>query len=186
MKKQILGFLVGALILPLGVMAQDHSGHSMKMSNDDSDITRYEVNADFQKQLNAVYKASLEMNKSFVEGDAQVVAENTATMIHRITEVDMALVEGAAHMAWMMYMKPLSDDLGKIMVSDDLAEQRKMYAGVSDVLYKAVKSFGVGETVYYQYCPMAKSSWLNDSEEVNNPYYGSAMLKCGSTKETID
>jgi len=186
MKKQILGFVIGALILPLGVLAQDHSGHGMKMSNEESDITRYDVSADFQQQLNAVYKASLEMNKSLVEGNAQTVKENAGTMIHRITEVDMSLVKGDAHMAWMNYMKPLSDELGKISVSDDIAAQRKSYALVSEALYKAVKSFGVGETVYYQYCPMAKSSWLNNTEEVNNPYYGSAMLKCGSTKETIN
>lgn len=33
--------------------------------------------------------------------------------------------------------------------------------------------------VYVVYCPMAKASWLQDSEEVANPYYGNSMLRCG-------
>jgi len=156
------------------------------MNNDDGTVMHYEVNTEFQKQLNEVYQASLKMTKSFVEEDIEAVKEKTGTMIHRIAEVNMALVEGDAHMAWMKYMKTLSDELGKIMDSDDLVEQRKYYATVSEELYRAVKSFGVGETVYYMFCPMAKSTWLNDSKEVNNPYYGSIMLKCGTTKETIN
>jgi membrane fusion protein, copper/silver efflux system len=187
MKKQILGLVLGVLILPFGVVkAQDHSGHSMNMSQDGADVVRYEVSTDFQKQINDVYQASLELNKAFVGGDVTRVKEKAGSMIHRVTEVDMSLVKGDAHMAWMKYMKPLSDDLGKISVSDDLVSQRKSYATVSEELYKVIKSYGVGETVYYMYCPMAKSNWLNDSKEVNNPYYGEMMLKCGSSKEEIN
>lgn len=42
---------------------------------------------------------------------------------------------------------------------------------------------------YVQFCPMAAegkgASWLSDSREIRNPYYGSKMLKCGSVKEEI-
>jgi len=186
MKKQVLVFVLGVFILPLGAMAQDHSGHSMKMNNDETTVKHYEVSANFQQQLNAVYKASLALNKSFTASDATSVKEFTATLISSVSKVDMTLLKGEAHMAWMKYLKPISAELAKIKVSDDIEEQRKAYVTVSDGLYKAVKSFGVGETVYYQYCPMAKASWLNDSNDVNNPYYGSKMLKCGFVKEVIN
>jgi hypothetical protein len=29
------------------------------------------------------------------------------------------------------------------------------------------------------FCSMAKKPWLQDSEEITNPYYGSKMLRCG-------
>jgi membrane fusion protein, copper/silver efflux system len=194
MKKQFLGFVLGVVVLPLGTaIAQDHSGHNMDkadhkmdMNHEESAGIRYDVSADFQKQMNAVYQASLELNKAFVADDAAAVKEKAGTMIHRVSEVDMSLLKGEAHMAWMKNMKAISDGLDKITVTSELDAQRKAYASVSENLYHAVKSFGVGETVYYQYCPMEKSSWLSDSEEVNNPYFGSKMLKCGSTKETID
>jgi len=32
---------------------------------------------------------------------------------------------------------------------------------------------------------MAKASWLNEKENVENPYYGSMMFDCGDVTETI-
>ncbi len=186
MKKQILSLVVGVLSLPFGAMAQEHPGHNMDMNHDQAEVKHYDVRAEFQQQLQAVYQASLALNKAFVAGDAAEVKTQAGNMIHRVSEVDMAALEGDAHMAWMQYMKTISDGLDKISVADDIEAQREAYAGVSEGLYKAVKSFGVGETVYYQYCPMVKATWLSDSETINNPYYGSKMLKCGSVKETIN
>jgi len=99
--------------------------------------------------------------------------------------VDMSLLKGDAHSAWMEYLKPINEGLTTIASSENIADQRKAYSGVSEGLYKSVKAFGVGETVYYQHCPMAKSSWLSNSEDIKNPYYGSMMLTCGSTKEVL-
>ena len=28
--------------------------------------------------------------------------------------------------------------------------------------------------------------WLSDIEEIENPYFGDEMLKCGETRETLD
>jgi Cu(I)/Ag(I) efflux system membrane fusion protein len=44
--------------------------------------------------------------------------------------------------------------------------------------------------VYSQFCPMADNDkggyWLSKEEQVLNPYYGDAMLTCGSVKQVID
>ena len=46
-----------------------------------------------------------------------------------------------------------------------------------------------GETIYYQYCPMARDNkgayWLSAVEEIKNPYFGDAMLTCGENKAVI-
>ena len=89
-------------------------------------------------------------------------------------------------MAWMQYQQPLQTSLQQITATADIAKQRALFAEVNQNLHRAIKAFGVGETVYYQYCPMYKAGWLSNTEEVNNPYYGSKMLKCGSTKETLN
>ncbi len=191
MKNQILKFVMGVMILPLGVMAQDHSHHDMNhdeksMNHKDGQVKHFEVSGDFQKQLNAVYQAGLALNTAFVKGDVDAVKSKSAAMSATMKNVDMSLLKGDKHMAWMEYMKTINEGLKAISASDDIAEQRKLYADVSDGLYKSVKAFGVGETVYFQYCPMAKSGWLNNSDEVKNPYYGSMMLTCGSTKEVLN
>ncbi|MEZ5275364.1 MAG: hypothetical protein R3F07_03155 [Opitutaceae bacterium] len=38
---------------------------------------------------------------------------------------------------------------------------------------------------YVMTCPMAKADWIQTKPEVANPYYGAAMLHCGSIKETV-
>jgi Cu(I)/Ag(I) efflux system membrane fusion protein len=43
--------------------------------------------------------------------------------------------------------------------------------------------------LFVLYCPMANNNkgadWLSASSEVQNPYYGSAMLNCGELKSTL-
>lgn len=40
-----------------------------------------------------------------------------------------------------------------------------------------------GQSGYFvMTCPMAKADWLQNTDEVANPYMGKAMLKCGSIK----
>jgi Cu(I)/Ag(I) efflux system membrane fusion protein len=45
------------------------------------------------------------------------------------------------------------------------------------------------ETLYVQFCPMANDNqgaqWLSTEEEIRNPYYGDAMLSCGSIVEVL-
>jgi hypothetical protein len=44
-------------------------------------------------------------------------------------------------------------------------------------------------SIYVEYCPMANDNegayWLSNEKQIKNPYFGDAMLKCGSVKETI-
>jgi len=50
-----------------------------------------------------------------------------------------------------------------------------------------VEEEGYDGELYKQYCPMydGGSNWISDSEEIANPFYGSQMLKCGETVETL-
>ncbi len=190
MKTKLLGTVFGVFILLQGAVAQDHSGHDMKMNmNMDHDkgmVKKFEVSTDFQKQLNTVYQASLGLTDAFIASDASATKEKAGAMLESLDKVDMTLVKDDAHMAWMKYKKSLSDGLNKIMASGDLESQRKSYSFVNETLYKAIKTFGVGETVYYNYCPMFKANWLSSTKEISNPYYGEKMSKCGSTKEVLN
>lgn len=78
----------------------------------------------------------------------------------------------------------------KIFNLSDLTEQRKFFSTLSNEMATLVKgaklSMGM---VYLEYCPMANSNtgafWLSNEKEIKNPYFGDAMLKCGSVKEMI-
>lgn len=62
--------------------------------------------------------------------------------------------------------------------------QRKGFAQVSGILWSWMKKQPSSETIlYYQYCPMKKAYWISDKTDIENPYYGKSMLRCGSISE---
>jgi len=86
--------------------------------------------------------------------------------------------------------KQILTDAKSISASNDVKTQRKHFDTLSQNVYEYVKMTGEKEgTVYKQFCPMAFSNtgayWLAAEKEINNPYFGSMMLHCGSVKEEL-
>ena len=103
----------------------------------------------------------------------------------------MGLLTGEAHMTWMKYLDVLESEIVTISASDNISTQRISFAEFNDALYASVKAFGLHHgMIYYQYCPMANGDkgayWLSNIEEIENPYFGDEMLKCGETREKIE
>jgi hypothetical protein len=73
-------------------------------------------------------------------------------------------------------------ELKKIASTKDLEKQRSSFSKLSTGMVAVVKSTATtpAEPVYQFFCPMKKTVWLSNKKEVKNPYYGSAMLTCGS------
>jgi multidrug efflux pump subunit AcrA (membrane-fusion protein) len=67
-----------------------------------------------------------------------------------------------------------------------LKEQRRIFKSLSAeiiALFKAHPPKGL--TLYLQHCPMVMADWLAETEQINNPYYGSEMLRCGEVVEKL-
>ena len=166
----------------------EHTNH-----NTSNEVTRnmsMSVDKDFKNQLTAVYKSQLGLQEAFISSDAKMVQEQIPEVVSSLDKVDMSLVKGEMHDVWMSALKKLSMTLDQIQSSDDIEKQRLSYSDFNDALYAAIKFFGTnGEIIHYQFCPMANgnkgSYWLSATEEIRNPYFGDAMLKCGETKEII-
>jgi len=80
----------------------------------------------------------------------------------------------------------LLSDAVDISRSHDIQTQREKFTSLSDNMVSLAKLSRLSASpVYQQYCPMKKASWLSSSKAIKNPYYGNAMLTCGSLKETL-
>lgn len=141
------------------------------------------------KPLELVYNAYFELKDALVASDSKVVSEKANELLASIDKVDMKSLKMDVHMVWMNVLKPLKEDAKVIASSNDIEEQRKQFISLSYNMYKIIKIEKSETTVYYQHCPMANkgkgANWLSKENEVKNPYYGSKMLKCGKTVETI-
>jgi hypothetical protein len=93
------------------------------------------------------------------------------------------------HTVWMKVMKDLKFDTEHIEETKDVGHQRDHFTSLSKNMYELIKVSKYETPVYYQYCPMYNdgkgANWLSKENVVKNPYYGSSMLSCGKTVETI-
>ncbi|MEQ8683297.1 MAG: efflux RND transporter periplasmic adaptor subunit [Cyclobacteriaceae bacterium] len=167
----------------------EHEGHGEGTSENSTKMDM-SIDENFKKQLTAVYKAQQELQDAFLATNATRTKNSVPTVQKALEKVDMSLVKGEMHNQWMTNLKVLIETLDIISASQDIEVQRLAYADFNDALYSAIKMFGTsGETIYYQYCPMARDNkgafWLSAVEEINNPYFGDAMLTCGENKAVL-
>ena len=77
----------------------------------------------------------------------------------------------------------LAEAAGKLAAASDIKAARAAFGDLSDAM-RAMAGEGTGGTdVRLAYCPMVKKYWLQKGTEIANPYYGSAMLRCGEFKK---
>ncbi len=150
-----------------------------------------EVNSEFKQQLAEVLDPYLALKNALVASEAEQAAAAARQTQQALEKVDTTLVKGPAHQQWMNHLNAMQKTLATIQSDATLEAQRSAFAPLSKALYQSIEQFSVtGLDAYYQHCPMADSDegayWLSEEKEIRNPYFGEAMLTCGSVKETID
>lgn len=73
--------------------------------------------------------------------------------------------------------------------ASNVPHQREHFEMLSKDMYELVKTFGGGQPLYQDYCPMFNdgkgATWLSEVKEIKNPYLGKKMPTCGSVKEEL-
>lgn len=87
-------------------------------------------------------------------------------------------------------MPSVQQRVKEMAAATDLSVQRTYFDSLSVALYDQIKEqANVKQTLYKQYCPMAFDNrgafWLSANREIENPYFGDKMLKCGRVEEEI-
>lgn len=182
-----------SMMNPVGGPAMTGHNHGGMDMGGASETPVEPVDADpkFTAQLTDVYEAYLDMKNAFVAADAQKVSSGAQKISKALNSVDMGLLKGDAHMAWMDQLNTLNSTVDAINKADDIEKQRREFARFNLAFYKSLKMFGLdNKTAYYQYCPMANRDqgayWFSETEEIRNPYFGDEMLACGETREIIE
>lgn len=127
-------------------------------------------------------------------------AQNTDVLVKNYISVKNALVlsdDKAVAQAAKVLQKSIADDkelakntaltkaVNKMTDAKNLEKQRASFYEVSTLVWKLVKDADkVSQPVYYKYCPMADGYWMSTEKNIENPYYGASMLKCGRVVET--
>ena len=140
-------------------------------------------------QLKAVSDNYFALKDALVKSDGQLVSTIAKDLLSNITAVKMDKLSTEAHTVWMKVIKDLTFDAGHIEETKDVGHQRDHFTTLSKNMYSLVKVSKQEAPIYYQNCPMYNegkgTNWLSRENSIKNPYYGSQMLTCGKTVETI-
>ena len=133
-----------------------------------------------QTQLSQLLNSYYQVKNALIEGNSNTAALQAEAFLKTANGISNRTISEGSRNA-------LVKDAGVISESKDLKKQREVFANFSTNMYALAKSLKLTEEpIYYQYCPMKKAYWLSSDKAIKNPYYGSAMLTCGSVKETIE
>jgi copper chaperone CopZ len=160
------------------VATNNHSMHSKNMTE------MQETNP-----LSAVYEGYFAVMDALVETNGTSVSANAKILLSAIKEVKMEKLEMDVHMVWMKVLEPLEEKAQAMSGTEDVEKQRSHLDALSKNIYELMKISTYETPTYFQFCPMANNgkgaNWLSKEETIKNPYYGSQMLSCGKTVETI-
>lgn len=164
------------------VIQMDHEGHSgmggaMKMKFSEEAATKF-------SELLKVY---LNLKDALVASDqekTQTLAKRAVGMASNISGLQMDDM-GKSHIS------QLEKQLNELATKTSLEGQREVFVPLSENMIQIGQQMqGLDSKLYVQHCPMANNdkgaNWLSLEEEIRNPYYGDAMLTCGSVVGTID
>ncbi|WP_374950948.1 DUF3347 domain-containing protein [Mucilaginibacter sp.] len=84
------------------------------------------------------------------------------------------------------YLDKLKFDSRHISETTVIDHQREHFESLSKNMYALVSGLKMNSTtLYQQYCPMKKASWLSETADIRNPYYGDDMMECGKVTATL-
>jgi hypothetical protein len=140
-------------------------------------------------QLKEVFDSYFAVKDALVKTDGSLAATKAVLLLNSINAVKMESLTEGEHVEWMKVMKDLVFDAEHISETKDAGHQRDHFTSLSKNMYSLIKVSKQEAPTYYQFCPMANkgkgANWLSKENIVKNPYYGSKMLGCGKTVETI-
>ncbi|MCL9804568.1 DUF3347 domain-containing protein [Flavobacterium amniphilum] len=158
--------------------AHNHDNHS------DSKEVKQEKN-----QLANVFQNYFQLKDALVNSDGNKASGISKELSTALSQVKMELLDNEVHMVWMKVNTDLNEDAAHIADTKDIKHQRDHFITLSKNIYALMKTGKLSEPIYYQFCPMANdgkgANWLSKENAVKNPYYGSMMLTCGKTVETL-
>ena len=151
----------------------------------------FEVPDEYRRQLWGVVEKYLLLHEALASDDKDSAARAASETLEALSAVEMSLVSGNAHNAWMDNSMKMKTALDKIKEAEGIESMREEFENLSNELIAVVGQFGVypDKTLYKINCPMAFNNkgadWLQMDEDIRNPYFGASMYKCGQVIEVI-
>lgn len=144
------------------------------------------LNSEFGAQIDTLLEPYFALSHALSHDDFKTAVAAAGDLTKVLEKVDAAVTAEKKREAWTTSRKPLHGAATAIAEAKDIEAARVHFDVVSKHMIELVKTYGTsGATAVLVYhCPMAFNNrgadWLQFTAGTENPYFGSAMFKCGS------
>lgn len=183
-----------SMMLPDGGGApavHDHGQPATAVASTDTDSGSMDISTEARRALTPLYSDYFEVQVALAGDDLKTAQEAYAKLTAAIKHVDMERFTGEAHHTWMSLSSVAEKASAEGASAKTIADARDVFGKLSESIIDLHSTFGhSGEADYYlTFCPMAFDNkgayWLQTEPVVSNSFYGAAMLRCGSIKDTL-
>jgi hypothetical protein len=132
-----------------------------------------------QNQLSQLLSQYYQLKDALVDGSNANASAAANLFLKTLNGIDYKIISEGN-------INALLKDASSISETNDLERQRVNFANLSANMVAVARSVRLtAQSIYLDYCPMKKTTWLSNAKEIKNPYYGNAMPGCGKIVETI-
>lgn len=189
--KQYIWILATAALF--AACQQSGTKTTAETAQDSSAALQAPFSDEFYDSLKVTMAAYYQLSGALVRSDTVAADQAAVSLKLHLDSLPVARlgVDSARESELVSNVGSISAELkGLLIENGGLDARRESFNMVSEMLYDFVKTTGLkSTTVYRQYCPMAFNDkgayWLSDKAEILNPYFGDAMLTCGSVTDTL-
>lgn len=191
------GLQEGELVVKRGAFKIDSAlqirGRPSMMSpeeEEDEATSAFDIPDDFGEHIDEVLVAYFSLQRKLADDDAEGAADAAAALIEKLEFADPGILGEDARSIWEAEADKIRDHSRSISETDDIDLMRESFVSLSKSLETIVRRLGAGGGVAVNVanCPMAfgeGADWLQQGDEIFNPYYGEEMLGCGEITETL-
>jgi Cu(I)/Ag(I) efflux system membrane fusion protein len=154
-------------------------------------IEPVQVSEKFLTSLSPSIKHYLELKEALVEGKIKEAKKSAGSMVKSLEAAPADSLSEEAAKQWNDLSGKITKSARSLSESGALDVQRKLFDPLSENLARLLMAFkhNMDSSLYVFLCPMAFNNrgayWIEDSEDLRNPYFGHEMLKCGELIERI-
>jgi len=163
----------------------------MTHSNHQQEITKIDVPTEFQNQFLPLLDIYLALAKSLASDNEKLALATGPKLRQVLGSIQKSHLNEEALIVWQKEFGNLSKITDQVIEAKDIKSMREAFALLSEEVLVVIKTFGVGNKrpLYELHCPMAFKGrgaiWLQNNDQVRNPYFGATMLKCADRVNLI-
>lgn len=164
-----------------------HDNNDGHHDNDNTSSTDRDIaqNTQQNEDTSEIIDSYLQIKNALVADDKDGAAKGASVMLTAFYNFDMSKLSGETHNEYMEIYESAKEQAEHIEKSP-IDHQREHFETLSTDVSDLITLLGTDKTLYIDYCPMKKMSWLSETKDIKNPYYGSKMLTCGNIQKQIN